>query len=342
VIWLTWRQFRVQFVAVWALVAAACVVLAATGPHLARLAHHHADVYDLLSGNDRLLFNGGIAVLAVAPALIGIFWGGPLVARELETGTHLLAWTQSVTRSRWLLVKLGVPVLSAVVAVGILTTAVTWWADPLDGAQGSHRGSLLPRMTPVAFAMRGVVPVAYAVFALLLATLLGLVLRRTVAAMALALAIYVLVQVAVPLWVRPHLLPPTTTTMVISAKTLDGLSSSGGPFTITTRTGDPRDWVLANQTVDAAGRVAALPSWFNDCLPLPPGNTDGGTVQALPEPGSVDACLSRLTDEGYRQRVVYQPDRSFWRLQWTEAGLYLLASVALGAISFWWLRRRLA
>jgi ABC-type transport system involved in multi-copper enzyme maturation permease subunit len=343
VIWLTWRQFRVQFVAVWALVAAACVVLAATGPHLARLARDNADVYDLLTSNDRLLFNGGIAVLAVAPALIGIFWGGPLVARELETGTHLLAWSQSVTRSRWLAVKLGVPVLCAVVAVGILTTAVTWWAHPLDGVQGGQRGSLLPRMTPIAFAMRGVVPVAYAVFALLLATLLGLLLRRTVAAMALALAVYVLVQVAVPLWVRPHLVTPTTTTMVISQKTLDGIMSSGGPFTITTRTGNPRDWILSNQTVDAEGRAAALPTWFSSCLPPPPGAADGGgTVEAQPRPGSIDECLRRLTDEGYRQRVVYQPDHNFWRLQWTEAGLYLVASAALAGACFWWLRRRLA
>jgi hypothetical protein len=31
------------------------------------------------------------------PALIGLFWGAPLVARELEAGTHRLVWTQSVT-----------------------------------------------------------------------------------------------------------------------------------------------------------------------------------------------------------------------------------------------------
>jgi len=229
-----------------------------------------------------------------------------------------------------------------VVRIPTATTAVTWWAHPLDGAQGSQRGSLLPRMTPIAFAMRGVVPVAYAVFALILATLLGLLLRRTVAAMALALAVYVVVQVAVPLWVRPHLVTPTTTTMVISQKTLDGIESSGGPFTITTRTGNPRDWILSNQTVDADGRAAVLPSWFSGCLPPPPGAGAGGTVEAQPRPGSIDACLTRLTDEGYRQRVVYQPDHGFWRLQWTEAGLYVGASAALGAVCFWWLRRRLA
>ena len=45
--------------------------------------------------------------------------------------------------------------------------------------------------------------------------------------MAVTLAIYAFVQIAVPLWVRPHLVPPTTTAMVISAATLDGISLDG-------------------------------------------------------------------------------------------------------------------
>ncbi len=342
-IWLTWRQFRTQFIAVYGLVAAACVWLAVTGPGLARLARRNHDVYDLLTSTDRLLFNGGIAVLAVAPAVIGIFWGAPLVARELETGTYRLAWNQSVTRGRWLAVKLGFSVLATAVAVGILTTAVTWWANPIDGARGSQQGSLTPRLTPISFAMRGIVPVGYAVFALLLGTLVGLILRRSVPAMALTLAVYVFVQIAVPLWVRPHLLPPTTTTMVISRATLDGISAdSSGTVRITTHA-DPRDWVLSNQTVDAHGRATALPSWFSGCLPPPPGVRQAGDrVQADPNPVNMDACLARLTDAGYRQRLVYQPHNHFWRLQSAETGLYLTASTLLAGASFWWTRRRLS
>ena len=47
-------------------------------------------------------------MVALAPAVIGAFWGAPLVARELEAGTHRLVWNQSVTRTRWLATKLGV------------------------------------------------------------------------------------------------------------------------------------------------------------------------------------------------------------------------------------------
>ena len=188
----------------------------------------------------------------MAPAVLGIFWGGPLVARELETGTYRLVWNQSVTRGHWLAAKLGLSVVATTLAVGILTLAVTWWAHPIDGALSSRQGSLPSRLSPISFAMRGIVPVSYAVFALVLATLVGLVLRRSLAAMAVTLAIYVFVQIAVPLWVRPHLVPPTSTATVISGATLDGIrQDNAGTITLTTRV-TPGDWVLSNQTVDAA------------------------------------------------------------------------------------------
>jgi hypothetical protein len=345
-IWLTWRQFRGSLAAACVLLAGACVWLAVTGPALARLAHRNTDVYDLLTQTDMLLFEGGIAVLAVAPALLGIFWGAPLVARELETGTYRLAWNQSVTRGRWLAAKLGLSVLAVAVVVGILTTAITWWAHPIDGAQGGQHGSLPSRMTPIAFGMRGVVPISYAIFALVLGTLVGLVLRRSIPAMALTLVVYVLIQVAVPLWVRPHLVPPVTTTETISESTLDGISAdAGGPFHITLQTPDPRDWVLTNQTIDKHGQASELPSWFADCLPPPPGaegRDSQGNVQVQAHPGTLHSCLSRLAAEGYSQRLVYHPMGHFWRLQLTETGLYLVASGLLAGLSFWWIRRRLS
>jgi hypothetical protein len=53
-------------------------------------------------------------------------------------------------------------------------------------------------------------------------------------------------------------------------------------------------------------------------------------------------CLTRLTDAGYRQRIVYQPAGSFWRLQWAELAMYLVVSGVLAWLCFWWTRRRLA
>ena len=332
--WLTWRQFRTQAAAVYAAVAAFVIVLAITGPRLVDLARAYPDtLFDQLTAADQRLNNAGLVVLALAPAVIGAFWGAPLVARELESGTATLAWTQSVTRTRWLATKLGILALAAAAAAGVLTLAVTWWSAPLDGSTGAERGSLRGRLTPVAFAMRGVVPVGYAVFALVLGVAVGLVLRRAVPAMAVTLALFAFVQIAVPLWVRPHLVPPARQTVTISDH-LDGIRQPGpgGPVTITAHAGR-RDWILSNRTVDAAGRPAAVPSWFTDCLPEP---------GAGPTKGDLQSCLARLDDLGYRQQLVYQPASRFWALQWAETGMFLGASALLAAFCFWWTRRRLS
>ena len=126
-------------------------------------------------------------------------------------------------------------------------------------------------MTPIAFGMRGVAPVGYGVFALVLGTLVaGLVARRTLAAMAITLALYVMVQVAVPLSVRPALATPVDRTDVISRETFAGLGFGRhrpGPDHANPQLS--RAWVLTNQTVDAQGRATELPSWFLDCTSAP-------------------------------------------------------------------------
>jgi len=339
-IWLTWRQFRVQAVTVLAGVAALAVVLSATGPRLARLARTNADVFDLLTRTDRNLYWAGVLLVAVAPAVIGAFWGAPLVARELEAGTHQLAWNQSVTRTRWLATKLGVLTLASAVAAGALTLAVSWWSSPLDGAMSSTRGNLPPRLTPVTFAMRGIVPVGYTVFALLLGVTLGIVLRRSLPAMAITLALLVAVQIAVPLWVRPHLVTPIRTMVTISGSTLDEIRGDdrGRALALGVTIHQPDAWILTNQTVDAAGKAVALPSWFTGCVPPP---AAPGEVEHQAGRGALDACLARLNAEGYRQQVVYQPASRFWPLQWAETGLFLAGSGLLAGLCLWWTRKRL-
>ena len=342
-IWLTWRQLRVQAAAVFALVAAAAVTLAITGPRLADLAKLDGSIFDRLTQADRNYFFTGIIVVAVAPAVIGIFWGAPMVARELEAGTHRLVWNQSVTRTRWLATKLGVTALAAAVAVGVLTFAVTWWAKPIDGALSDTHGSLPARLTPVTFAMRGITPIGYAVFALVLGVAIGLVVRRPLPAMAITLILFIFVQIAVPLWVRPHLVTPVSNVIAFSRDRLDGIQGNGAgkPEHITVNTGGPGNWVLANETLNAKGQVTDVPAWFGDCLPPPPGP---GTTERVHVVGDdpISECLSRLNAEGYRQRVTYQPADRFWRLQWLETGMFLTFSALLAWFCFWWTRRRLS
>jgi hypothetical protein len=342
--WLTLRQLRASAAGLYAVVIAAVVVLAITGPALVHLHRASpAQFFDRLTSTDHFLYYAAAIALVVAPALIGIFWGAPMIARELETGTHRMVWTQSVTRTRWLGTKLGVTALAALAATGLLSLAVTWWSIPMDGAQSTTRGSLPTRLTPILFDGRGVAPLGYALFALVLGATLGAVLRRTLPAMAVTLLVLVGVQIVVPLWIRPHLATPVDRTVAITEANMHEITlGENGVMTIGVDAGSSTAWVLTNRTVDASGRPAALPAWFADCLPQPgPPQSNGGAQQAGGKP-ELGACLNRLTGLGYRQHIVYHPDSNFWPLQWAEAGMFAGLSALLAGGCFWWTRRRLS
>jgi hypothetical protein len=150
-IWLTWRQLRTQTLVAVAVLAAAAVYLLITGTQLrhsytsdlagCRQFGSCSDVLDGLQSR----YNGPLdlvgLLLMAAPALVGIFWGAPLIAGELERGTHYLVWNQSTTRARWLAIKLAMVALVAVATVGLLSLLVTWWAGPLDAISGSRWGT---------------------------------------------------------------------------------------------------------------------------------------------------------------------------------------------------------
>ena len=112
------------------------------------------------------------AIMLGAPALIGMFWGAPLIARELETGSYRLGWTQSATRRRWLAVKLVVVGLASVATVGLMSLMVTWWYSPLERANQDQ-------FEVAIFGLRGLAPVGYAAFAFALGVTAGVLLRRT-------------------------------------------------------------------------------------------------------------------------------------------------------------------
>jgi hypothetical protein len=180
--WLAWRQFRTQALVTLGLLAALAVLVIVTGLHL-------RDVYDSLGGahctarkdcaeltaHDRTLASLlGPALLAI-PALLGMFWGAPLVARELESGTFRLAWTQSVTRRRWLSVRVALVGVAALAVAGVASWLVTWWFAPLDAVN-------LNRFDPSVFTTRGVVAIGYAGFAFALGVAAGALTRRTLPA----------------------------------------------------------------------------------------------------------------------------------------------------------------
>ena len=320
--------------------------LAVTGPQVADLSRTAGQGFFDLFGADRVkstIFYASTAVVYVVPALVGIFWGAPMVARELEAGTSRLVWTQSITRSRWLATKLGVGAVGAA-AVGSFGLALTLWCGPLDDAVARGGGNGLfaqPRLWPSVFGSRGVVPIGMAVLALVIGVTLGMLIRRAVPAMAATLVAVVAVQVVMPMAVQAHLLPQHQVTATITQDNLTEVRAMGdvGPgadvviHEIGISVGDPDVWIISNRTLDPSGQaVEQFPAWVTDCAP-PPGRP---STQE-----SVDACFTRLADEGYRQRVAYLPADRFWPLQLVETGVLLALAGLLTGFCFWRIRRDL-
>jgi hypothetical protein len=153
---------------------------------------------DFYSDYQNVVFVG--LLLLILPMLAGMFWGAPLVARELEHGTHRLVWTQGTTRLRWGATKVGL------VAVGVLTmTAVyagmlTWWITPVIQTSGQ-------RFDFIFFDIHGIVVFGYTTFALALGIFAGAVTGRLLTAMAATVVGFLATRLAIMLAARPNYLP---------------------------------------------------------------------------------------------------------------------------------------
>ncbi|GAA2601439.1 ABC transporter permease [Dactylosporangium fulvum] len=306
-LWLVWRQHRWQFLAVAAVVAAYCgyllwlaraapaaVEVCLTGP-----TGDCTEINEITSSWRDLVLAGNLLPLAV-----GVFWGTPLLAREVEQGTIRLAFTQSVSRRRWLAAKLGVLAAVAAALGLVVGGTVTWSSGRFDSLSGRPFGDA------VLFSQAGLVPVATWVFALLAGVALGGFLRRlmpAVAATIVALALAFAGLVAL----RPHLIPPVA--QVVGAEQMVGDPSPEAADV---------GWIYGLSYLDSSGHELGSAAAGARCAD--PANT-------YPTPD----CVTRL---GLRQRIVYQPaDRYVW-FQLVEAGLLLVISAGLAS----GVRRRVA
>ncbi|MGH8979751.1 MAG: transporter [Acidimicrobiales bacterium] len=323
---MTLRQFRSEALVGFGLLALCAVVLALTGPHLVQVNDAFRRACKAAGGcnttpnpvlQDDLLLRAALPFLAtVVPALIGIFFGAPLIARELETGTFRLAWTQSITLRRWLATKLLLIGLAAMVIGGLLTWMVDWWMRPVDQALSQDL------FDPATFSIHGVAPIGYAAFAFTLGVATGVLLRRTVPAMAATLVGFVVARFAAEQWIRPNLATPLHKSLPFALS----VSASTGTTSVASGVTIPNAWVLSTAVVDGSGHALTLPSIVNACPSLrrPPG--------AL-----VHTCITKL---GLHTVVTYQPARHFWPFQWAEAGIFLAGGLALCGLVYWWLRRQ--
>ncbi|MGW6564235.1 hypothetical protein [Streptomyces sp. NPDC054975] len=223
--------------------------------------------------------------MLVLPGLVGAFVAGPMLARELESGTYKLAWTQSVSPARWLVAKLTVPTALVVAVVPPLSLLFSWaWRT------GPANDYPTYWYDPNVFASHGVVPLAHTVLGLAVGTAVGLLLRRTVVAMAVAAMVTGLALAALA-WVRPDLWPiETMTGRELSLRVSDA-------------------WVLENGMVTASGERLG----WDAC------QTSSGDRRA---------CM--IGRGGVADYFDFHPSTHFWPLQLVETGICLaLAALAL-------------
>lgn len=365
-----WRQFRGQATVGVAGLVAIAILLLATGPHL-------VNVYDtavaackasdgLSSACNNPVSNtyhglqvGLMVVVLVVPALIGMFWGAPLIAHELETGTFRLAWTQSVSRRRWLAVKLGLVGLASFLAAGLVSLMATWWFSPIDMISQDRFGG-------GNFGVHGFVPGGYAVFAFALGATAGLLIRRTLPAMAVTLGGFIALRIIVTNWVRPHYMSPVTTTAALShANTgfqLNGpIGAPGTASVVASPPNLPNAWVQGASIVNNAGQAPSSAVIKADCPSLvsgvggPPGALKGGGGGGPLSIGghssvahasnqaqqAFSSCFSALSTK-YHEVVSYQPANRFWTFQAIETVLFVALALVLAGGCTWWVRHRVS
>jgi|GEM_PF-1061271 len=252
------------------------------------------------------------AGLIIAP-LVGAILGLLALANEVESRTVRLAWTQSISRTHWFSVKVGVG--GAIVAIILVPTAVvlSWW----NGTIGEK-----DLFSPHTYGIAGWDLVAYGLFIFALTVLLGAVIRRVGWTLAVSVLLFLVVALAVPSRVRSHLVTPTV--------------SWSQPYLATK--GDYSGVSYTNEPPQSASLLLAgvvprstigIPTW-SEVLATLPGvltceNGYGMKTQSEYVKGEL-ACYKKLHVENV---AVYIADDQFWTLQLREGLLYLSAGLIL-------------
>jgi ABC-type transport system involved in multi-copper enzyme maturation permease subunit len=320
--WVVWRQHRNQAYFAAAALAALAVPLLVTGWQMASqyqsalascgASHSCSNLANTLTlGSPVMSFL--VTLTVVVPCLLGVFWGGPLVAREFEAGTTQFAWMQSTTRGRWLTVKVGWALLAAAAWGGAVAALVTFWSSPENALQHQI-------FQPSQFDIQGIVPIGYAVFAVALGIVTGALLRRTLPAMAITLAVFTFLRLVIGQDFRSHYLTAITKT-----------------FTFLHRPPLPSGaWLVSAGLVGPGAQIPGSQSGGGPHLSI---NDVPISLNSLPPacrtlvfqgPQKLFSCLNAAA---YHGSVTYQPASRYWAFQGIETGIFVLLAAALIAVA---------
>ncbi|MGI5436264.1 ABC transporter permease [Streptomyces shenzhenensis] len=252
-----------------------------------------------------LLYKSTYTYVAVAmaglPFLVAAWAGAALTGRELESGTAQLAWTQGVSPTRWLALRLAVPAVAVTAGASLL---VLLHHRAWSAAQGRIH-SAKPWHDVWTFHANGPTAVALALAGLVAGALAGLVLRRTLPALLLGLALAAGVWGTAQL-LMPHLWPAVTEETSLQqgyGHLYSGIQVDHG-------------------LVTASGGHVPEPQCYT--------TVSGGCAKEY----------EKLDAVGYYS--TYHPASHYWPLQLTTGALVLAAAGLGTAAAFWLLRHRTA
>jgi hypothetical protein len=204
-IWVSWRQHRLEMAATLVILVALAAYLVPTGLSNFALFEESAlktcldaaatDCSDLRRPfmNSYGLANDVVGWFNLVPAVVGLLLAIPIVS-EFERRTYRLAWTQSVTRGRWIATRTGMALLGVAVFAVAFTLLLTWWHHPFNTA--------LPGLG-LGFNFAGVIPFAYTLWALSLALTAGALSRRVIATVPAALVGFLATRLPLEAVLRP-------------------------------------------------------------------------------------------------------------------------------------------
>ena len=323
--WLVWRQHRNQAYFAAAALAALAVLLLVTGRQMASEYHSSLTLCAASHScgnlaNTLTLGNPAVSLLVtltvVAPCLLGVFWGGPLVARELETGTSQFAWMQSVTRRHWLTIKIGWILLAAAAWGGAVSALVTWWSSPVNAVEQQN-------FQPSQFDIQGIVPIGYALFAVALGIAAGTLVRHTLPAMAITIGVFTFLRLVIGQDFRSHYMAALTATSSFLHLGLHSALPTGSY------------WLVSQGLVGPGGKLLSAGSQPSSGI-----HVDGVSIVSLPRacqalafqgPRNFFPCLAA---HGFRGSfITYQPASRYWAFQGIETGIFALLAAALIAVT---------
>lgn len=246
-----------------------------------------------------------LQALNLIPYVAVVFAGLPWLTREFETGNFRYTWVQGISRTQWLLGTFLPLAATAALAAAACGLAFDWWYRVAQWTENEF--------PPAGWSWEsfGLVPetlAAFTLFAMALALLAGLLIRRTVPAMAscaaACLAGFTLIQ-----W-------------------------------------QLRDWLISLAPVVARSQygTANAPSW-NDLYLRGWLTGPGGqpvSSAALNKLGDLTVPqLDRwLTQNHYTYWIAYQPHDRLRLFQFAVAAVLLAASAGAVLTAAWLLRRR--